>query len=645
MSRSMLKLSLLAATVGLLFPGAGRADENDDEKLFQKVMHRLLSTDVADTEYPKKYFWPPQYFIKPKSQNEFNAYASAHKLAGAAVQEKTGKVRPVVMITQGFMKKVIRSDENLLAVIMGHELAHLTRDHVAGRKGDTEFLLLAFSRDHEIEADLNGIRYAVAAGYPYKDSVASMAKEMRALPGYSSFEGLHASHPSWDERLALLDRQQAKLWSAMASFRNGNFFLEIEQYLAAQHCFKAVLKEFPDCYEAWANLGYVQLMRYFDGLDTDDLRRYGIGQVMAGGFYTRPVSLESKVRGIDEKLWIDAVKALNRAITLRSDLVLPRASLGLAFLVHPEGKNVKKAKQYFAEAMGALAKDPELRLNSLARSSLIFNAAVVDLAGGDIAEASKKFTAAMKLNDLEFRPLARNMEGAFLYNRALLDSFSTDNDSKRKAHELLEDYLIQTSADSAWWPLAYERYVAVAKELKLEGRPKNKFSQETMSRSMRMVTSVPVGPESITLAESVQQVVEHLGKDAGVEIPLVPGSKMVRWRFAAHGIDLLARDKVLAIFLTSAKAPPLKVQALGAATRIKEIRVGMPEKDLKELLKEQPAERGQRHIADTRTAYHFYPTMGLAVRFDKGQVAELALVQMPRRFMFEDGPAEKEKER
>ena len=68
----------------------------------------------------------------------------------------------------------------------------------------------------------------------------------------------------------------------MSAFQNGFLFLELEQYLAARQCFQAVVAEFPDCYEAWANLGYAQLMQYCDGLDADDLRQFGIGQIVAG---------------------------------------------------------------------------------------------------------------------------------------------------------------------------------------------------------------------------------------------------------------------------------------------------------------------------------------------------------------------------
>jgi len=152
----------------LLLPAFSWAGDDADEKLFRKVMARILSTDLARKEYPDKYVWPPKHFIKPDSVKELNAYATASEKLGAEFDSASGKIRPVVMITEGYLKNVVKGNENVLAAIMGHEFAHLTRDHVGGRKGETLLLLLAFSRDDEIEADLDGVRYAVAAGYPYK---------------------------------------------------------------------------------------------------------------------------------------------------------------------------------------------------------------------------------------------------------------------------------------------------------------------------------------------------------------------------------------------------------------------------------------------------------------------------------------------
>src|ERR1700730_12026278 len=140
-------IKILPVLVLFLLPQVARAQKTADEKLFHNVMNRLLSSEVVKTNYPAKYIWPPIYFIKKNSEKELNAYATAAKVLGATIDEKSGKIRPVVMITQGYMKQVVKGDENILAVIMGHETAHIMKDHVGrGRKGNTSLLLLAFNR-------------------------------------------------------------------------------------------------------------------------------------------------------------------------------------------------------------------------------------------------------------------------------------------------------------------------------------------------------------------------------------------------------------------------------------------------------------------------------------------------------------------
>jgi tetratricopeptide (TPR) repeat protein len=632
MAKNLFLFSGLVVFLGLVVPGL-RADEKDDEKLLAKVMNLLLATEQVGDDYPKKYFWPPKYYIKPDSTREMNAYATASKNFGATVEEKSGKVRPVVMITQGFMKNLIKGDENLLAVIMGHELAHVMKDHVGSRPGETELFLLAFNREQEIEADLQGMKYLVAAGFPYKSAVASAVREMKSATRHSSFEGLSATHPTWEERLALLDRDQAQIWKAMSSYRNGLLFLEVEQYLAAQQCFRAVTKEFPDCHEAWANLGYAQLMQYCDGLDADDLRRFDIGMMVTGAFYFRPHSLESKVRGIDEKLWQDAVKALNKALAVKADLALPRANLGLAYLVHPEGKDVKQAQKWFQEALEHYQKDPELSKNPIALGAVLVNAAVADLARGQKEEAARKFKVGEKLAKvLDETSFGDSLHEALLYNQALVATHSTDT---KQAYQLLETYLRQANPDSAWWTLAQERYHKLAKALDVTPRSPEELGTRSQQAKLRLLTSVKVGSRVLTLSESLQEAVDHLGEKDGVALPLYPGSKMVRWRFAKQGIDLLGKEKILAVFLTNAQAPPLVLQAMGVAGKARELRVGMTTKETQTTLQGQLMDSNPRYLADPDLAYSFYPELGLAIRFGNGQVQELALIQIPRRTIFE----------
>ncbi|MFO0968648.1 MAG: M48 family metalloprotease [Gemmataceae bacterium] len=614
-------LCLIAVTPSI------RAGE-DDEKLFNKVMARLLSADLVRKEYPDKYLWPPKYFVKPDSAKELNAYATAHVKLGAIIED--GKTRPVVMMTEGYLTKLVKGNENICAAVMGHELAHLTKDHVGGSRAETGLLFLAFSRDHEIEADLSGMRYALAAGYPCKESITGAFREMKKNTSYTSFEGLHTTHPSWDERLMFLDREQAKLWSAMSAFNNGALFLQLEQYPAAEQCFRAVVKEFPECHEGWANLGYTLLMRYCDALDADDLRHFRIGHIVAGCFYNRPDSLESKVRGIDEKTWHKAVEALKTALALKEDMVLPRACLGIAYLVHPEGKDVKQARLAFEQALASTRKDKGVRGNLSSLMSLLINAGVTELADGNVAAAEEKFGMAERVGaKLDDVPLIRTLDVALLFNQALVASEAKDADAKRAALKKWQRYLALAGQDSAWWPLAYDRYAKLARELGDKVTPAEEIVKLLGPAPTRLTTSVTSGANTVFLSEPIEQAVADLGKGEGVPQPLFPKSKFIRWRFASKGIDVLGKDKVLAIYLTSAKGPPIIVQAAGSSTKGRELRVGMKTKEVTDVLGDQPVTHG--YLTDPDRRYRLYPLLGLALRFnDEDRIEEMALARVPR---------------
>src|SRR5205823_5181699 len=157
------------------------------------------------------------------------------------------------------------------------------------------------------------------------------------------------------------------------------------------------------------------------------------------------------------------------------------------------------------------------------------------------------------------------------------DARSTEKGAKDKACNLLEGYLLESSPASAWWPLAHEQYLKICKEIGRTPKAKNDISQRANTELVRLLVSVTVGPDVIALSAPAQEAVARLGEDV-VAQPLFPEAKIVRWRSAARGIDVLAKDKVLAIFLTSATAPPVEVRGAGVSAKGRELRVGMTEK-------------------------------------------------------------------
>lgn len=619
----------------------------EDREIFHEVMDKLLQTARVRDKYPAGFFWPPKVSIIPNTSDpkvpaNFNAFAGpAFDLVAKKVltDPGSGKIMVQARITEAYMKFVVKGDKEILAAIMGHELAHITLGHLSKpRFADLEGL--AVNRQQEMDADLEGVLIAVAAGFPNNNGIRSAFREWKVMGDRSGFESITGTHPSWAERLAFLDRKQPDIWKAMAAFQNGYFFLHAEQYRAAESCFKSItddavqkktLEEAPQLAEVWANLGYARLMQYCDALKQKDLRDHGIGQFVAGCFYERPESMVIS-RDKDEmiKLWNESVQPLQRSIELNPDLVLARANLGLAYLVHYDGKKTDKALEQFALAM----KKKDKGLDGLNLAGFFVNYGVAELAAGQTAEADRKFQQAMdiSLKKAKLSNVRIQLEDAILYNIALIDSASADRATRQRAFETFEKYLSLAGSGSTWWPIAYENYEKLGKDLMLPVKTAAAIlAKNPAMKYMRPVTSIELdGGKLLSVSDPAAQAFKLLGKEKMVGIPIYPNAIVKRYSQAGPGISLLADDtKVLAIFLNSDKAPPIFVQPQGAGAEKVKIHVGMAAAEYFKIVKDQAFEK-QRYIDDPLVNYEFLPHLGLAVRIANNQVSELVLAQLPR---------------
>lgn len=132
-------------------------------------------------------------------------------------------------VNQGMFK--VASNQDQLAVVLGHELSHVVARHGAERVSDnmaaqaavtagsiyagtrggdagnvaallgagaTVGVLLPFSRTHESEADVIGMMYMARAGYPPGESTELWDRMERAAP--SSMPAFLSTHPSNENR-------------------------------------------------------------------------------------------------------------------------------------------------------------------------------------------------------------------------------------------------------------------------------------------------------------------------------------------------------------------------------------------------------------------------------------------------------------
>ncbi|MDX6713380.1 MAG: Peptidase family, partial [Blastocatellia bacterium] len=313
-----------------------------DAVLLAQVSQRILA--VART-HPANIEWPPS--ITLADEQDLNAYARLRVtiLGNGKWKERVdraGKFIPYVVVDQLMMDEVIQGNADRLAMLIGHELSHVILGHIFPtsivRTAKTGTLKVVFTSEQEHDADINGVKLALAAGYSYKGA-RDIWEEFKSSTftakypdsDYSSFESAGQDHPSWTDRLSYIDKEKANIWKAMSAFENGCTFLGIQQYPAAEESFSRVVQEFPDSYEGWANLGYARLMMYLDAFDAGDLKRYDIGQLVVGSFYFRPEELRARTRGVNAKQWQQAVDALKKALELKPDLSLAKANLGVAY--------------------------------------------------------------------------------------------------------------------------------------------------------------------------------------------------------------------------------------------------------------------------------------------------------------------------
>jgi len=589
-------------------------NRKSDRELAEDVFKQLLVVAPA----PSGMVWPPKLEIVDKE--DINAFASMRK-------NDQGVEYPVVVCYSGLIKHAVEGNPDRLAFILGHELGHHVLGHTVKPKGGTAFLDNTFSRDQEISADQKGMELALQANYSYPGGLSVIHRVLELGLNYSSFEGLGYDHPSWLDRIALLDKKQANLWRSMSAFDNGVYFLLVQNYPLAERAFRQVTKEFPSSYEAWADLGYALLMQYVDSLDTEDLRNFDVGQIVTGGFYRRPKSLESQVRGINEEMWWDAVGALREAVRLNPDLSLPKANLGIAYLFRPAGKDVGKATQLLEDATQLASKDASLDPASLLAEQI--NLAVAYESGGSVTQA----TSALDLVQTSLKgPLSVSLPGssqlsnAVIYNQAFLLASSSDVQKQRVAITDFESYLQHTGPALAWWPLAYQRYEALCKRSGIEAKSQEALLSQTAPH-FRPVAALDVNDMLIALGEGLKEAELKLGGPSGT-IPVIRGTNLTLTDYPRRGIKVLGTDEVLAIVLYGSSAPAINIREMGVGTTRSMLKVGMSNVELDRIMGD--ADYDFRQLVDPNLNYRFYPDIGIAVRSENGKVMELVIGQIPK---------------
>jgi hypothetical protein len=365
-------------------------------------------------------------------------------------------------------------------------------------------------------------------------------------------------------------------------------------------------------------------MRYCDLLEAKNIKEFGIGQLVVGGFYRRPESLEILVLKLDPSLWKDAVKALQIALEKKPTLVLAKASLGVAYLVKWDGQDVPNARKYLEGAVGDAAKDKSL--DPLTLAALLVNAGVAELASGSQKGSARRFEQAemiiAQLRRTFGAAALRAVDSAIVHNRALL---ALAGNRRRDALKLFGDYLLAASPASAWYDPTYEEYAALAREFGEPVKEKKLLAQRV---SLRPVTALQVKSQAedftIVLGQPPAKLPSEVRR-AAKKIPAAPF--LMRLEYPEHELDLLASEKaVVAIRLYGPNAPTVELRASGISGKKAHVRVGMKDEELQAILQDEEYVNSELDTPDPGKPYRFYREVGLAARLANGKVTELLIL-------------------
>jgi predicted Zn-dependent protease len=613
----------LVVLIFLLSAAAPLLAQSGDDVFVKSVFDRLLTAPTASNKNAKYTAWPPEVGIISAARDGERAATQESMNAFAAAPD----CRPIVRISQGLLSQVVQNDENVLALILGHELGHILLGHppcVPG-KDLTSTMQVEVTREQEYAADAKGYEVALAAGYSVRSGLKGLQR-LDAISHYSSFEALSVDHPSWTDRLARLDKEQSSLWETMSVYSDGVSFLATENYPLAASCFRAVLHEFPDAADVMGNLGYTLLMQYIDQLRAEDVRAFGIGQIATGSFYGESAALKSKIRGIDTTLWSEAVQSLKAAEQRDNSLSLVKANLGLAYLVQPSGSDPKQALTYLVAASKMLNSDKSMQnaYGDTSARAVLNNTAVAYIAAGDQRSAQNLLQFLWKNQQQITNEQALLQTSALSYNSGALLAASPNPEDQRTAAQILQQYLHMTSPQSLWWKQAYEMYSKVCASA-ADGCATEAQLRSASRVLMRGVPALDLGGgKSLRLGEPLPGVAARLGVGQPIANPTLPSVKRIR--YSQFGTDVIGSDVVLAIVLNGKSAPPLQVRQVGSGSPAAEIRFGMTTDELEKVLADQPYR--YEGLLDTWVPYRFYPGIGIAVKVGAQKtVDELVMVR------------------
>lgn len=463
-------------------------------------------------------------------------------------------------------------------------------------KGFPHHPVACFARRLDAELDLFAIKLLLKSGYSLSKAVQSLKQRLIELP-----EKLRLI---WADRLLLLDRTQAQdeeLRQLVPAFQAGLWLLAIEDYSGAATCFNSMLSGFRGSHEVWAALGYAQLMQYCQDLLTEFAHGDRIGHALGTPQFSRSRT-KTKLSLLER--WKSVVETLREAERLKPGQASVLASLGLAYLFHPDTMGFTEAENYLSAARKALKQQSEPSV--AAEIELLVNLGVAQRAAGKATAARELFDETEKLAvKLPAGPRA-TVNRVLAFNRGL--AFAADG-KKTEAMKLFVRFLETTLRSDPWWLVGYRHYLKVCESLKIEPTPKDKLQAIAARKPLAVILA---SGKTIVPGEETDSALSKFGKPTLTTV-VCPGTTLRWYRFESDGIEFLAadEDEVLMIILPSSKAPRV---TLPGEKPVGQLRVGMTRKEVEAL--PGGTEFVLRPFAPQPGVRSHYPTWCLTVLYD-----------------------------
>ena len=363
---SLVTVALACAAMAL--PGASaQATMTDDEmhaawreaaQRFE-AQHALLPEDSADSRWVHRVgeaiveAWPDRRWVG-------YSFPVVTEPNPGAWSFPISPVRHKVYVTSGLVD-FIRGrggdhPDDLLAGVLGHEIAHLMRDHHLLHHRRAEMLELEMPADlaqwparvlgkwqeeDEFEADSYGAFYALHAGYQFEGIVQFLAHYLRCYGDDQIPDGVgdarDRGHPSLSARVAHLQQERGKIEEAKQLFECGLDLLRVGAWATARSCFAQVRNTFPCSPTVAHNLAYAELKQYEVTLPAGP----PLPQAVSTCYVTDPMRFRGPPRGPERALLAEAKADFLKACDLDPKGGYSAPRLGLACVYLYEGEDVK----------------------------------------------------------------------------------------------------------------------------------------------------------------------------------------------------------------------------------------------------------------------------------------------------------------